>query len=148
MGLKVRALLSLAVMVIAMSLSGCGHYTCGATFGNSTCTSSGGGISQGGGNNALVAYGYWTDFAITGPSAGMAELELNQSASTFNSISSFAPPVVPPFPTGIVIVGKQYMYIPSSDGTLYGFSIDGATGNLTSVLANPTSIAGGDSIGA
>lgn len=150
MGLKVRALLSMAVVLLTMSFLGCGHYTCGATFGNSTCTASGGGISSGGGGTGsnLVAYGYFTDFAIGGPSAGIAEIELNQSAGTLNGISSFTPPVIPPYPTGIVIVGKQYLYIPSYDGTLYGFSIDGTTGNLTSVLANPMPVAGGDSIAA
>ena len=148
MGLKVRALLSFAVVLITMSFLGCGHYSCGATFGNATCTSSGGGISQGGGNNGLIAYGYFVDYPVRGPSAGMAEIELNQSAGTLNSNSSFTPPVLAPYPTGIVIVGKQYMYIPSYDGTLYGFSIDAATGTVTSVLANPMSVAGGNSIGA
>src|ERR1700720_2136782 len=38
MTMKVRALLGIAVVLITMSLSGCGHYSCGTTFGNGSCT--------------------------------------------------------------------------------------------------------------
>ncbi len=43
MAMKVRALLSSVVVLAAMGLASCGHYTCGTTFGNSSCTSSGNG---------------------------------------------------------------------------------------------------------
>jgi 6-phosphogluconolactonase (cycloisomerase 2 family) len=150
MTMKVRALLGIAVALITMSLSGCGHYTCGATFGNGSCTSSGGGITQGGGGtgSALIAYGYFTPFSVNGqPSTGIAKFTLDQSAGTFLDISSFLPPLVPPFPTGMTIVGKSFMYIPSADGTLYGFVID-SSGNFTNVTGSPYSVAGGDSVAA
>ncbi len=151
MAMKVRALFSLAAVLITMSLSGCGHYTCGTTFGNATCTSSGSGISTGpvgGTGSALIAYGYFTPFSVHGlPSTGIAQFKLDQSAGTFLDISSFVPPLVPPFPTGMTIVGKSFMYIPSADGTLYGFVID-SSGNFTNVTGSPYSVAGGDSVAA
>lgn len=148
MGIKARVLGVLAAL-ITMSLSGCGHYTCGATFGNSTCTSSGGGISQGGGGtgSGLVAFGYFADFSHNGlTSTGMALQKLDIGAAAFTSITAFAPPVVPPFPTGITIVNKQFLYVASDDGNVYGFSIDGTTGYLSSTPNSPYIVAGGDSI--
>jgi 6-phosphogluconolactonase (cycloisomerase 2 family) len=50
MTIKVRALLVTGLVMATIWMVGCGHYTCGITFGNSSCTASGGGISQGGGN--------------------------------------------------------------------------------------------------
>jgi 6-phosphogluconolactonase (cycloisomerase 2 family) len=151
MAMKVRALLSTAAVLIAMSLTGCGHYTCGTTFGNANCTSSGGGITQGGGGTGggLVAFTYFTDFSTNGQgSAGTALQVLDQSAGTYTPISAFVPPTVPLFPTGIVIVGKQFAYIPSADSTLYSFTIDPTTGFYTDIGLNPLSVIGGDSIAA
>src|SRR5215475_1770084 len=116
MAMKVRALLLLAMTLIAMSLSGCGHYTCGTTFGSATCNSSGGGITQGGGGTGggLVVFDYFADFSLLGvPSRGMALQLLNQGTGTYATDTTFLPPLIPPFPTGIVIVGEKYMYVPS-----------------------------------
>jgi len=151
MNMKVRALLVTAAVLIAMTLTGCGHYSCGTTFGNATCTSSGGGITQGGGGtgSSLVAFTYFTDFSSNGQgSAGTALQVLDQSAGTYTPISSFVPPTVPLFPSGIVIVGKQFAYIPSSDGTLYSFTIDPTSGFYTDIGVNPQSVIGGNSIAA
>jgi 6-phosphogluconolactonase (cycloisomerase 2 family) len=147
MGIKARVLGVLAAL-ITMSLSGCGHYTCGTTFGSSTCSSSGGGISQGGNpTGGLVAFGYFADFSRNGlPSTGMALQQLDLTTGSFTSITAFAPPVVPPFPTGITIVNKKYAYVSSSDGNVYGFAIDGTTGFFTSTPNSPYIVAGGNSI--
>ena len=55
MATKLRLLVGLvAVLVLAVSMVGCGHYTCGITFGSSTCGSGGGGgLGQGGGGNTI-----------------------------------------------------------------------------------------------
>jgi 6-phosphogluconolactonase (cycloisomerase 2 family) len=58
------------------------------------------------------------------------------NSQTFAPISSFVSPV---FPTGlgadggIAIVDKKYLYMPFENGTLYGFSIDSTTSDLTAV---------------
>lgn len=136
MRMKVRALLSSVVVLATMSVVSCGHYTCGTTFGNATCTPSGGGLNQGGGGNniGVSAMVYFMDDDV----AQMAAEGLNVANSqTFAPVSSFASPVFPVNTLGtdggIVIVNKTYLYMPFANGFLYGFSIDAATGALTLV---------------
>jgi 6-phosphogluconolactonase (cycloisomerase 2 family) len=146
MTIKVRALLSVVAVLIAMALTGCGHYTCGTTFGNATCNSSGGGITQGGGGTGtgLVAFGYFIDFTRT--SGGIALQKLDANANSFLAISAFVPPVTPTFPSGIATAQQSFVYIPSSDGTLYSFAIDASTGYLSNIGTNPIAVTGGDSV--
>jgi len=134
---KVRLLLSSALFLSTMWLGGCGHYTCGTTFGNSSCTPSGGGISQGGGGGGTIthtAFVYFMD-----DSAAQMVLEgLNVANSqTFAPVSSFVSPVFPVNTLGgnggLVIVNKNFLYVPFANGDLYGFSIDAATGVLNAV---------------
>lgn len=150
--MKVRALLSLVVVLITMSLTGCGHYNCGTTFGSGSCNGSGGGISTGGGGKGtgLVAYTYTVDFSQAGrTSGGIGTQKLDASAGSFISLTQLVPPLTPPFPKGIAIVGQQYMYIPSSDGTLYSFFITNTSGALSIVgSVDPIAVTGGDSIAA
>jgi 6-phosphogluconolactonase (cycloisomerase 2 family) len=149
MAMKVRALLSLMVVLMTMWLASCGHYTCGTTFGSATCSSSGSGISQGNGGNGsgLIAFTYVADFSQNGQiSPGMALAVFDESAATYTPISSFAPPILPPYPTQMAIVGKQFLYVSSKDGNVYGFSVDSTTGLLTSLPNSPYAVAGGDSI--
>ncbi|MGC2477304.1 MAG: beta-propeller fold lactonase family protein [Candidatus Sulfotelmatobacter sp.] len=133
---KVRALLVFALLGATMWLAGCGHYVCKAGFGDTTCSNSTSGNPPGGGNGATqTAFVYTVDdpagqFAAVG-------LDVNNSL-TFAPVPNFVPP--PVFPTkdidgGLVIVNKKYMYMPVSDGNLYGYSIDATTGALT-VLPN------------
>ena len=154
MKMKVGAIL-FCVVLATMSLVGCSHYNCGTTFGNANCSSSGGGISQGGGNNlgqsALVYF--------MNDSAGQMAVEgLNiANSQTFAPVSNFVSPVFPN-PTGptrlganggVVIVSgasKKYLYMPFANGSLYGFSIDGTTGALTGVPGSPYAGSGGTSV--
>ena len=147
MAIKVRVLLSSIVVLATMSLVGCGHYTCGTTFGNATCASSGGGISQGGNGGSTKAFGYFVDFSHLGnTTVGMALQEMDSGAGTFNALSAFVPPTLPAKPTGLLIVDKNLMYIPSSDGTLYGYTIDLTSGALTMAPGSPYFVDGGTSI--
>lgn len=136
MAMKVRLLLSSVVLLSTMWLISCGHYTCGTTFGSATCTPSGGGLNQGGGNSiSQTAFEYFMD-----DTAGQLSAEgLNVSNSqTFASIAGFASPPLAPVNTidfGLAIVGKQFLYVAFNDNTVYGFSIDGSTGALTPVSA-------------
>jgi 6-phosphogluconolactonase (cycloisomerase 2 family) len=150
MAMKVRALVTSVLLLTAICLVSCGHYTCGTTFGSSSCTSSGGGLNQGGGNNGITqtAFEYFMD-----DGAGEMSLEgLNVAGSqAFLPISNFASPfkLGPVTNGGLVVVNKQFLYFPlTSNGTLYGFSINAATGALTTVSASspytigsPTSVA-------
>jgi hypothetical protein len=137
MAMKFRLLLSFVLVLSTMWTIGCGHYTCGTTFGNATCTPSGGGISGGGGggnNISQTAFVYFMDDT----SAEMALEGLNVANSqTFAPIPTF---VSPTFPVntlgangGIAIVNKNFLYMPFANGSLYGFSIDAATGALSPV---------------
>jgi 6-phosphogluconolactonase (cycloisomerase 2 family) len=137
----------MGLMAATLWVSGCGHFNCTRTFGASTCNSGGGSTKTGGGtSNNFTVFGY--SVAITGPNRGMAFQKLDTSASNqFVNVGSFLPPVFPAFPTGVVIVNKTMLYIPSSDGTLFAYTIDPATGNLTAV-GTPYTVVGGDSIAA
>ena len=152
MTMKFRALLiAISLVVLAtISLVGCGHYVCGTTFGNATCTSSGSGLSQGGGGNITqTALLYFMD--DTASSQQMALEGLNVAGSQkFVPISSFASPSFPSLTIdfGLVTVGEKFLYMPLSDNTLYGFSIDTATGALTPVSSTQYTVVAPSSIAA
>ncbi len=143
MRMKVRALLSSVVVLATMSLVGCGHYTCGTTFGNATCTSSGGGISQGGGGGGTIGVRtmvYFNDVTLSGSEMAAEGLNIENS-QTFAPVSSFVSPSLPAAgDTGIAIVSEHFLYMPFTNSTIYGFSIDATTGALTPVTGSPYSI--------
>src|SRR5947207_1709465 len=128
MAMKVRVLFVAVVVAATMWLGGCGHYTCGTTFGNASCTPSGGGLDQGtGGNNniGVTAFVYFMD--DTAEEMAVEGLNVNNS-QTFAPVSTFVSPLFPPTGLGvnggIAIVDKNYLYMPFLNGALYGFSID------------------------
>ncbi|HEY6370623.1 MAG TPA: beta-propeller fold lactonase family protein [Candidatus Sulfotelmatobacter sp.] len=133
MSMKVRALLSFVVVLVAMWLSSCGHYVCHTTLGNATCTPSGSGKSSGGGGNNIsqTAFVYFMDDSVP----QMAAEGLNfANSQTFAPISSFVSPLFPKtlgVDGGMVIVDKKYLYMPFDSGDLYAFSIDATTSDLT-----------------
>jgi 6-phosphogluconolactonase (cycloisomerase 2 family) len=141
MAMRVRLLLSSVVLLSAMWLISCGHYTCGTTFGNSSCTAAGGGLHQGGGNNiSVTAFVY---FVIpTGGGDQIAVEALNVANSqTFHPIGNFAsPPLNGGGGGGMAVANKQFLYI--AGNVLDGFSIDGTTGALTPVPLSPFGISG------
>ena len=147
---RVRLLLSLVAIVATLFLANCGHYTCGITFGSSTCTPSGTGITTGpGGGTNLKAYGYFVDFSHLGNTTnGLTEQTLNASTPSFVSNTAFVAPALPNYPTGLIIVQKRYMYIPSSDGTLFVYVIDSSTANITPLTVPSYTVLGGTSIAA
>ncbi len=130
---KVRTLLTLTITLVTMGLSGCGHYTCGATFGNSTCTPSGGGLGGGGGNTSgNAAYVYYVGTGLVGG------LQLD-SSQTLTAIPNFVSPTLPLSYTvsGITVAGKKFLYIPSAaTSELFAWSISSA-GALTAVSGSP-----------
>jgi 6-phosphogluconolactonase len=136
MEMKVRALLSLIVLLMMASLVGCGHYTCGATFGNSSCTTSGStSISQSGGGKtgSAVAFAYYAD--DNNGNIGGAMLD---SAGNFNAITNFTQPTFSPAIDGnMVIVQKKWLYMPLTSALVLGYSVDGSTGALTALPSSP-----------
>ena len=149
MTMQVRVGWMLIVGLALMGLASCDHYVCtsGATFGSSACTTTGGG---GGLNGTGTVYAYL--LAEVGSSDGMAADTLDLSANTFQEASAFT---APPLPStlaqdgGTVVVNlpsQKYLYIPFNNGTVYGYTIDGNTGALTSVPNSPYAVNGGKSI--
>jgi hypothetical protein len=152
MTMRVRGFLLLVAGLAMMGLAGCGHYTCGAGFGSSTCTSSGPPSIGGGGNGASgTVYAYL--LSEVGASDGMAADTLSLSANSWAEANSFAAPSLPLTTTldgGTVVVNlatQKYLYIPFHNGTVYGYAIDGTSGALTTV-ANGVTVLGGTSIAA
>ena len=65
------------------------------------------------------------------------------SAGTFGTLNSYTPPTLPSnFADDMIIVNKQFLYIPMGDTTVEGFSIDRTTGALTAIQGSPFSVAG------
>jgi 6-phosphogluconolactonase (cycloisomerase 2 family) len=135
MAMRVRLLLSSVMLLSAMWLISCGHYTCGTTFGSSSCTAAGGGLHQGGGNNiSVTAFVYFSD-----TTAGQIAVEaLNVADSqTFHPIGNFvSPPLNGGGEGGMAVVNKQFLYLAGSN-VLDGFSIDGTTGGLSTLTDSP-----------
>jgi 6-phosphogluconolactonase (cycloisomerase 2 family) len=132
MTMKVRALLTLTITLVTMGLSGCGHYTCGTTFGNSTCNSSGGGLGGGGNGSGNAAYVYYVGTGLVGG------LQLD-SAQALTAIPNFGTISLPStyLGSGIIVAGKKFLYIPFTDtAQLFAWSIS-STGALTAVSGSP-----------
>ncbi len=142
MTVKARALSVFALLGAMMWLAGCGHYVCGAGFGDTTCASN---SSSQNGSSSQRAFVYFMD-DHAGQMAAVA-LDLDNSG-TFAPIANWvAPPtlVLKGYDGGIVIVNKLYLYMPYSDGSLHGYTIDGTTGALsvssTTALNLPSTVA-------
>jgi len=135
MRMKVRALLSSVIVLATMSLVGCGHYTCGATFGNSSCTATGGGLGTGG-NGTAVAFDFFLD---TGSIDG-AMLDTSGNFTLINNFVSQGVPLSGAF-GGMIVVQKQWLYVTNST-QIGAYSINGTTGALTAIAGSPFLYAG------
>ena len=95
-------------------------------------------------------------FQFSRTTGGMAEQELDAAAGTFIDVTAFTEPAPLPscksgpalgcFPTGLVAVKNKFMYYSSSDGSLFGYTIDPKTGSLTPLNTPSYTVAGGNSI--
>jgi 6-phosphogluconolactonase (cycloisomerase 2 family) len=147
-------LLALAI-VASLSLAGCGKQQCATTQLGSTGTGSGttGGISTGGticgpgtnpgGGGSISVLLYY--FALDNTGAGTVEAAGLSNAGTLSLLNPFTPPTLPSLGTdNMVIVNKQFLYIPMGDGTVQAFTITRATGALTPIGGGPFLAAGAD----
>ena len=135
MAMKVRVILSSVLVLAAMSLASCGHYTCGATFGSSTCTPAGGGVSQGGGTTTGDAFVYVAD------AGGIQGETFDAGAGTITNIPN---PVTGIDPNAsnywMVIAQKQYLYVGYPGlGQIYAYSIS-SDGSQTAIAGSPFSV--------
>ncbi len=138
MAMKVRVLLISIVFLTTMWLVGCGHYTCGVTFGSSTCTPSTSGIGQGPGSTSGTANAFAYAVDEGGSMDGYA---LNTTAGTFGPVSTYTAPVIAPNTggVGVVVAQGKYLYAVLQDTQqIYGWSID-SSGNLTALSGFPVS---------
>jgi 6-phosphogluconolactonase (cycloisomerase 2 family) len=135
MSMKVRALLSVGVVLSAMWLSSCGHYVCKTTFGSATCTPSGSGFSGGGGSNgAASAYA----FAVNG-NGSIDGYTLSATASTLTATPNYTAATTPANAGGVgmVVAQGKYLYTVYADlHEIYGWTID-SSGGLTPIGGFP-----------
>jgi hypothetical protein len=135
MTMRVRAVLMLAAGLAVMGLASCGHYTCGATFGSSSCTPSSGGLgtSGGGGGSATAAFVFVADAAGTGTTGTIDGYTLNTTAATFGPTPSYTAPATPLNDNGVglVVAQEKFLYTGfASTEQILGWSI-GSDGSLT-----------------
>jgi 6-phosphogluconolactonase len=144
---QVRASFIAIVALAVMGLASCDHYVCssGATFGNTTCAS---GTTTVSGNTGTV---FTYMLAEEGASDGMAANELDLGTNSFQEATSFVAPTLPStivFDGGTVVVSTAFVYAAFRNGTVYGYTINGATGALTNIPGIPYSASGGSCIAA
>jgi len=131
MAMKVRVLLSSVVVLATICLAGCGHYNCGATFGSSTCNSSGGGgLGNGGTATNVAAFDYF-------PNMGITDAAFVDTSGNFNLVPNFVHPNLTLSGGGdMLIVQKKWLYQAIGLKT-YAYSIAGGTGALTPITGSP-----------
>jgi len=145
MTMKVRVLYVAAVLVGSLWLTGCDHYNCGVTFGNSSCSSSSGtGVSQSGGsgsNGQAAVYLYFEN-------AGNIDAASVDTSGNFALIPNFVSPTGTLSGTGnMIIVQKQWLYEPLTGGlSILSYSIDATTGALTTITGGPFASADSNAI--
>lgn len=147
-------LLALAV-VAGLSLAGCGKQHCATTQLGSSGTGSGttGGVSTGGsicgpgptnpGGGSISVLLYY--FALDNTGAGTVEAAGLSNTGTLSLLNPYTPPTLPSTGTdNMVIVNKQFLYVPMGDGTVQAFTINRTSGSLTPIAGSPFLAAGAD----
>ena len=119
------------------SSGGSGGATGGTSTGGTVC---GPGTNPGGGGNTASFLYYVGNTNILGASLS--------TTGAFANLTSFTPPTLPSgVGNDMVIVNKQFLYLPQNDSlTVQAFAIDHTTGGLTAISGSPFATAGADSI--
>jgi 6-phosphogluconolactonase (cycloisomerase 2 family) len=137
MNTRVRIVLSLVAVLGTLGLGACGHYTCHATFGASTCTPAGGGITGGGGagtisaGNASALVYFMSGSSVEGAGIG---------GSTFAPLTGYTAPAASTTLADVMLVTKKYVYVPDGNSLINGFSIDRTSGALTAIPGSPFTV--------
>ena len=130
MNMKVRALLVGSVLLAEMWLVGCGHYNCGTTFGNSTCSSGQGGLSQGGGGVTKGTY------LLIADAGGIAGEVLDPKAGSITATPGFGSVSVSTnVPGDWMVLEGGHMYTGyTAIGGIYGYTLNG-NGTITAITS-------------
>ncbi len=139
--MKKRILAAALLLLPTMWLAGCGHYTCKAGFGDTTCGTGGsGGLSQSGGTTSASAFVYAVDQGATGATTGTIDgYALITATTSFAPITSYTPPDVPANQGGVGMVVAQGKYLYAGfAGTeqLFAWTIS-SSGSLTTISGSP-----------
>jgi hypothetical protein len=146
-----RMLLSVLALLATLFLANCSPYSCRVTFGNSTCTPSGSGLSGGGGGSGSGGGGGGGGsptgafvFVINGTGSGeVVGYTMNSGTSTIQVTNSFVPPATPSADVGVgmTVAQEQFLYAAfGSTDQVFGWTIS-ATGLLTPILNSPFPVA-------
>ena len=147
MVMKVRVLVGGLVLALGtMGLAGCGHYTCGITFGASTCSQSSSGSNGSGGTGGTGGTGNGTPaaFAYAVDQNGTMDGYSLNTSGTMGSISGYTAPTIAKNTGGVgaVVAQGKFLYAVIEDSKqIFGFQI-GSGGTLTALSGFPVSITG------
>lgn len=139
MNTRVRVLFTLVAVLATLGLGACGHYTCKATFGASTCTPTGGGITGGGGSGTISA---GSASALVYFMSGTSIQGAGIGGSTFAPLTGYTAPATTTGSADVMLVTKKYVYVPTGNAAVEGFSIDRKSGALTAVPGSPFTATG------
>jgi 6-phosphogluconolactonase (cycloisomerase 2 family) len=159
MGLTNRIFFLVLAIVASMTLAGCGKQQCPSSSlsGSGSSSGSSGGITTssvcgsgsntggggGGGSTTSVLLYY---FALDSTGAGIIEGAGLSNTGTLALLSPFTPPTLPSTGTdNMVIVNKQFLYVPMGNSTLQAFTINHTGGALTPIAGTPFPAPGADS---
>jgi hypothetical protein len=140
---RVQVVLMLIVALAMMGLASCGHYTCGANFGNSTCAAGPLSLSGNGQGSTAAAFVFVSNG--TASPGGIVGYTLNTNAvpPTLEATANFTSPTTPGFDSGIgiAVAQKQFLYTAfgKNGGQIYGWTIS-TVGVLTPVANSPYSV--------
>jgi hypothetical protein len=133
MTIRVRSGLMLIAVLAMMGLASCGHYTCGANFGSSTCTGGPPSLSGGGGGSATAAFVFVANGSATGSIVGYT-LNTSVTPPTLASTPNYTAPATVNSDAGIgmAVAQKKFLYaVFGSMNEIFGWTIS-STGTLTS----------------
>jgi len=128
----------LIVALAMMGLASCGHYVCGANFGNSTCAAGPPSLTGGGGNPATAFAFVSNGTASPGIVVGYT-LNTSVNPPTLTATANFTPPSTPGNDSGIgmVVAQKKFLYAAfGSTQQVFGWTIN-TDGTLTPVSGSP-----------
>jgi len=139
MKIKARVSLSVLVLLLTMFLAACGgSYGCQVTFGSSTCTPSGTGITTGGGGGGGGGGNGTLAFAYAVNQGGTID-GYTLTGSTFALTNGYLAPVIPTSSGGVgmVVAQNQFLYVGFGvTDQIYGYTID-SSGNLATASGSP-----------
>jgi hypothetical protein len=139
MTMRVRAALMLVIAFGMMGLASCGHYICGANFGNSTCAAGPVSLSGGGTGNTAAAFVFVADGTASPGIVVGYTLDTAATPPTLKATPNYTAPTTPNLDSGIgmAVAQKQFLYAAfGSTRTIYGWTIS-AAGILTPVSGSP-----------